>query len=146
MARSDVRFSTPHQNLLELCYSHCPCLRSSKSPINPNLHVNKKSNLQNQFGSEAMVRLYELLCHHSLANDDPLLGELLSYLLTRFSPRFFDHIAYESSDKESVRSNDCSVSAFCSDDLTYFSKNFSILLFLLFMQLQVFYHEDGHKT
>ena len=42
-----------------------------------------------------MASLYELLCHHSLTNTDPLLGELLSYLPTRFHLHFFEYISDE---------------------------------------------------
>ena len=87
-------------------------------PINPQLHVSK-SNLQVKFGSIAMANLYELLCHHSITNNDPLLEELLSYLPTRFPSHIYDYIAYGRSDKESIKSIDCSVSAFYSDDSTY---------------------------
>ena len=81
-----------------------------------------KSNLQVHFGSKAMASLYDLLCYYSLTCSDPLLEELLSYLPTRFHSHTFDYIAYEhSSDEESVHSIDSSVSAFCSDDSTYFS-------------------------
>ena len=73
---------------------------SSKSPINPNLHINKKSNNQVHFGSRAMASLYELQCHQFLTSSDPLLDELLCYLPTRFLSHVFDHIAYESSDNE----------------------------------------------
>ena len=94
---------------------------SSKSPINPNLPSTKKSNLEVKFGSRAMLSLYELLCHHSLTTNDPLLEELLSYLPTRLPSHIFDYISYESSDSESVRSIDSSVSEFYSDDSTCFS-------------------------
>ena len=46
------------------------CL-SSKSPINPDLHFTKKSNLQVHFGSKAMVSLYDILCQHDLTSTDP---------------------------------------------------------------------------
>ena len=94
---------------------------SSKYPINPKLHVNKKSSLQVHFGSKAMASVYELLCHHCLRNNDPELEELLSYLPARFPLHISDYIAYESFDNESVRSIDSSISSFCSDDSTYFS-------------------------
>ena len=69
-----------------------------------------------------MASLYDLLCYHSLTSTDPFLGELLAYLPTRFHSQIFDYIAYEhSSDEESVHSNDSSVSAFYSDDSTFFS-------------------------
>ena len=95
---------------------------SSKSPINPNLPFPQKSNLQVHFGSKAMASLYDLLCYHSLTSTDPLLEELLAYLHTRFHSHIFDYIAYENSSVEaSVHSIDSSVSAFYSDDSTYFS-------------------------
>ena len=94
---------------------------SSKSPINPKLPLTKKSNLQVKFGSKARASLYDLLCYHSLTSTDPLLEKLLSYLPTRFHYHIFDYIAYEhASDDESVLSIDSSVSAFYSDDSTYF--------------------------
>ena len=69
-----------------------------------------------------MASLYDLLCYHSLTSTNPLLGELLTYLPTRFHSHIFDYIAYEhSSDDESVHSIDSPVSAFYSDDSTYFS-------------------------
>ena len=69
-----------------------------------------------------MASLYDLFCYQSLTYTDPLLVELLSYLPTRFYSHIFDYIANEhSSDDESVQSIDSSVSAFCSDDSTYFS-------------------------
>ena len=86
-------------------------------PINPQLHCSK-SNLQVKFCSRAMGTLHDLQCHHSLTNNDPLLEELRLYLPTRFPSHTFDYIAYESSDNESVRSIDSSVSAFLSDDWT----------------------------
>ena len=55
---------------------------SSKSPINPNLHLNEKSNLQIHFGSKAMHSLYELLCHHSLTCSEPSPISLLDFLHT----------------------------------------------------------------
>ena len=95
---------------------------SYKSPINPNLPFTKKSNLQVKFGSKAMASWYDLLCYHSLTSTDPFLEELLSCLPTRFHSHIFDYIAYEhSSDDESAHSIDSSVSAFYSDDSTYFS-------------------------
>ena len=69
-----------------------------------------------------MASLYDLLCYLSLTSPDPLLKELLAYLPTRFHSQIFDYIAYEhSSDDESAHSIDSSVSAFYSDDSTYFS-------------------------
>ena len=95
---------------------------SSKSPSNPNLPFTEKSNLQVKLGSKAMVSLYDLLCYHSLTSTDLLLEELLAYLPTRFPSHIFDYIVYEhSSDNEPVHSVDSSVSAFYSDDSTYFS-------------------------
>ena len=101
-------------------------LSVSVSPLNLLLTLifplHKKSNLQVHFGSKAMASLYDLLCYHSLTSTDPLLEELLSYLPTRFHSHIFDYIAYEhSSDEESIHSIDSSVSAFYSDDSTYFS-------------------------
>ena len=69
-----------------------------------------------------MAILYVLLCYHSLTSTDRPLEELLSYLPTRFHSHIFDYIAYEhSSDDESVHSIDSSISAFYSNDSTYFS-------------------------
>ena len=69
-----------------------------------------------------MASLYDLRCYHSLTSTEPLLEELLAYLATRFHFHIFDYIAYEhSSDEASVHSIDSSVSAFYSDDSTYFS-------------------------
>ena len=92
---------------------------SSKSPNNHTLPFTKKSNLQVKFGSRGRASLYELLCHHFLTRNDPLLDELHSYLPTRFLSHIFDCIAYDSSDNESVRSIDSSVSVFYSDESTY---------------------------
>ena len=86
-------------------------------PINPQLHCSK-CNLQVRFGSRAMSSLYELLCHHSLTNNDPLLEKLVSYVRARFPSHFFEFIAYEISYNESSRSIDSSVSAFYSNDST----------------------------
>ena len=70
-----------------------------------------------------MASLFDLLCYHSLQFTDPLLEEILVYLPTRFHSHFFDYSAYEhSSDDELVHSIDSSISAFYSDDSTYFSK------------------------
>ena len=99
-------------------------VRVCVTPISPQtskLDPNDKCNLQGPFGSKAMASLFEFLCHHSLTTNDPLLEELLSYLPTRFPSHIFDYIAYESSNAESVRSIDSSVSAFYSEDSTYFS-------------------------
>ena len=110
---------------------------SSTTPINPNLPFTKKSNLQVHFCSKAIVSLYDLFCYHSLTSTDLLLEELLAYLPTHFHSRIFEYIAYEdSSDEESVHSIDSSISAFYSDDSTYFSR--ILYIFLLFMQLQDF--------
>ena len=69
-----------------------------------------------------MASLYDLLCYHSFTSIDPFLEELLSYLPTRFPSHIFDYIAHEhSSDEESVYSFDLSISAFYSNDSTYFS-------------------------
>ena len=109
-------------HIVRVCLSH-------KYPINPALPFAKRSNLQVHSGSEAMASLYDLLCYHSLTCTDPLLEELLAYLPTRFHSHVFDYIAYEhSSDGESVQIIDSSVSAFYSDDSTYFSELFYILL------------------
>ena len=95
---------------------------SSKTPVIPNLRFTKKSDLQVKFGSKAMASLYDLLFYHSLTSTDPLLEEILSYLPTGFHSHIFDYIAYEhSSDDELVHSIDSSVSAFYSNDSTYFS-------------------------
>ena len=67
-----------------------------------------------------MASLYELLCYHSLTCSDPLPEELLFYLPTRFPSHIFDYIVHESSDNESVKLIDSSISAFYSDDSTYF--------------------------
>ena len=103
-------------------------VRVCVTPISPQtskLDPNDKSNLQVHFGSKAMASLYDLLCYHSLTCTDPLLEELLAYLPTRFHSLIFDYIVYEhSSDEESVHSIDSSVSAFYSDDSTYFSQIF----------------------
>ena len=102
-------------HIVRVCITH-------KTPINPDLPFTNKSNLQVHFGSKAMASLYDLLCYYSLTCSDPLLEELLSYLPTRFHSHIFDYIAYEhSSDEESDHSVDSSVSAFYSDDSTYFS-------------------------
>ena len=91
---------------------------SFKFPINRNLYVTKKCNVQIHIGSKAMLNLYELLCHHSITCSDPLFEEFLSYLPTRIPSQVSYCIAYESSDNESVRSIDSSTSAFYSDDST----------------------------
>ena len=102
-------------HIVRVCLSH-------KHPINPDLPFTTKSNLQVHFGSKAMASLYDLLCYHSLSCTDPLLEELIAYLPTRFHSHIFDYIAYEhSSDEASAHSIDSSVSAFYSDDSTYFS-------------------------
>ena len=86
------------------------------------LDLTDKSNLEVHFGSKAKASLYDLFFYHSLTSTDPLLGELLAYLPTRFRFHIFDYIAFEhSSNEESVHSLDSSVSAFYSDDSTYFS-------------------------
>ena len=69
-----------------------------------------------------MASLYYFLGYHSLTSTDLLLEELISYLPTRFHSQIFDYIFYEHSlDDESVHSIDSSVSAFFSDESTYFS-------------------------
>ena len=100
-------------------------VRVCVTPISPKppskLDLTDKSNLQVHIGSKAMASLYGLLCYHSLTSTDPLFEELLSYLPTRFHSHFFD-IAYEhSSDGETLHPIDSSVSAFYSDNSTYFS-------------------------
>ena len=81
-----------------------------------------------------MPSLYELPCHHSPTCSDSLLEQLLSYLPTRFPSLIFDYIAYENSDHESVHSHDSSVSAFYSDNSTYFSSTFfTIFVFFCFV-------------
>ena len=95
----------------------CVCV-SPRYPITPQLHCSK-CNLQVELGYRAMASLYELLCHHSLTKNDPLLEELLSYLPTRFPSQLLNNIAYESSNNEIIKSIDSS--AFHSDDSTYFS-------------------------
>ena len=109
---------------------------SSKSPINPNLYVTKKSNLQVHFGSKGMAGSYELLCHHSLTCSDPFLEEILFYHPTRFPSHVFDFIAHGSCDNQSNISIDSSVFAFYSDDSNYFSWIFFTLPFLFFVQPQ----------
>ena len=89
-----------------------------------------------------MTSLYELLCHLSLTNTDPLLEELLSYLATRLPLYIFDYIAYETSDNESIHSIDSSVSVYCSDDSTYFSWTFQKLLYLLYATTNFFSTTD----
>ena len=100
-------------------------MRVCVTPISPKtskLDFTDKSNLQVHFGSKAGASLYDLLCYHSLTSTDPLLEELLACLPTRFHSHIFDYNAYEhSSDDESVHSIDSSISAFYSDDSTYFS-------------------------
>ena len=122
MAYYGFLFSSFNQSLLELYHSYCTSVRYTDSPKTSKRDLTDKSNLQVHFGSKAMASLHDILCYHSLTSTDPLLEELLSYLPTRFHSHIFDYIAYEhSSDEESVHSNDSSVSAFYSDDSTYFS-------------------------
>ena len=104
---------------------------SSKSSISSSLPLTTKSNLQVKCNSKAMASLYDLLCYHSLTSTDPLLEEIRSYFPTRFHSNIFNYIGYEhSSDDESVRFFDSSVSAFYSDDSTYFFlKTFISFLF-----------------
>ena len=91
------------------------------SPKTSKLDLTDKSNLQVHFGSKAMARLYDLLCYHSHTSTDPHLEETFAYFTTRFHSHIFDYIAYEhSSDKDSVHLIDSSISAFSSDDSTYF--------------------------
>ena len=69
-----------------------------------------------------MASLYDFLCYHSLTSTDPLLEELLAYLPTYFRSHIFDYVAYEHSlDDESAHSIGSLISAFYSDDWTYFS-------------------------
>ena len=94
---------------------------SSEFPINPDIPLTKESNLQVKFVSKAMASLHDLLCYSSLTYSDPLLEELHFYLPTSFHSHIFDYIVYEhSSDDESVHSINSSVSAFYSDDSSYF--------------------------
>ena len=124
-------------------------VRVCVTPISPQtsiLDFNDKSNLQVHFGSKIMASLYDLLCYHSLTPGDPLLEEVFAYLPTRFHSHIFDFIACEHySDEESVRSNNFSVSAFYSDDSPFFPE-YLLLYYFFLMQLQIFYHGDGHKT
>ena len=112
--------------LLTKVYYATHIVRVCVTPISPKtskLDPTEKSYLQVHFGSKAMASLYDLLCYHSLTSRDPLLEDFLSYLPTRFHSDIFDYIGYEhSSDEQSVHSNDSSVSAFYSDDSTYFSQ------------------------
>ena len=64
-------------HIVRVCVTH-------KTPINPDLPFTNKSNLQVHFGSKAMASLYDLLCYHSLTSTDPLLEELIAYLLHAF--------------------------------------------------------------
>ena len=114
-------------------------------PINPQVHLSK-SNLQVKFGSRALASLYELLCHHSLTNTDPLLEEFLSNLPTWFSSHICDYIADENSENESIRSINSSISAFLSDDSTYFSWTLFYLSRFFSCATPNFYHRDEHET
>ena len=100
-------------------------VRVSVTPISPKsskLYLTDKNNLQVHCGSKAMASLHDLLCYHSFTSTAILIEELLSHLPTRFHSHIFDYIAYEhSSDDESVHPIDFSISAFYSDDSTYFS-------------------------
>ena len=70
-----------------------------------------------------MASLYEFLCYHSLSSTDQFLEELLFCLPTSFHSHTFDYNIYEHSlDQESVHLIDSSISAFYSDDWTYFFK------------------------
>ena len=64
-------------------------------PINPQLHISKKFNLQVKFGSKSMNSLCDLLCYLPFTTTDPLLEESLSYLPTGFHSHIFDYIDYE---------------------------------------------------
>ena len=90
----------------------------STSTLKPD--VNRKSKSQIRFGSKGKDSLYELLCHHPLGSPDPLPDELLSYLPTCFSSHIFDYIVFEKADADPYYS-DSKLSAFYSDDSTYFS-------------------------
>ena len=91
------------------------------SPKTSKLDLTEKSNFQVHIGSKAIASLYNFLCYHSLTSTDPLLEELLAYLPARFHSHIFDYIAYEHSwHEESVQSIDSSISAFYSDESTYF--------------------------
>ena len=90
----------------------------SPTTLKPN--VKHKSIIQIRPGSKAMGSLYELLCDHSLQSPEPMLDELLFYLPTLFPSHIFDYIVYESSDDD-THSSDSHISAFYSDDSTYFS-------------------------
>ena len=116
-------------------------MRVCVTPLLPKiskLDFNDKCNLQVHFSSKAVVSLYELLYHHSLTTDNPLLEEVLYYLPTRFPSHIFDYINYEKSVNESVRSIDSSISAFYSDDSTSIFSKYFYFFFLFFKQLQNF--------
>ena len=114
---------------------------SSKTAINPYPYATTKSNHQVHFSSKATVCLYEIFCHHSVTCSDPLLEELFSHLPNRFPSQIFVYIGYEASNHEHVHSICSSVFAFYSDDSTYFSQIIFTPPFLIFIQLQGFYHE-----
>ena len=118
---------------------------SFKTPINLNIPVTKKSNLQVKFGPRAMASLYDLLCCHSFTSTDLFLEKLRSYLPTRFHSHIFNYIAYEhSSDDESAQSNDPPFLHFILTIQRTFFKH--LYVFLFFMQLQNFHHNWRVQT
>ena len=98
-----------------------PVCFTAMSPTTLKPNVRSKSNFQIRPGSTAMGRFYEFLCYNYLQFHDPLLDELLSYLPNLFPSHIFDYIVDESSDDEAHHS-DSTISAFYSDDSTYFLK------------------------
>ena len=70
-----------------------------------------------------MGSLYEFPYNHSRNYHDPLLDELLFYLPSCFSSHICDYIVYADPDDYSYYSNS-KISAFYSDNSTYFSKDF----------------------
>ena len=70
-----------------------------------------------------MGSLYEFPYNLSRNSHNPLLDELLSYLPTHFSSHIFDYIVYKDSNDDPYFS-DSDISAFYSDNSTYFSKDF----------------------
>ena len=121
---------------------------SPPGPINPQLHVSKKCNLQVEFRSKCMASLYDLLCAYSFTSTDPLLEEILFNISTGFHSHIFEYIVYKhSSDDESVHSFDSSVSAFYSDDSTFFLNTFISFLYLFFYATTKFFTTiDWHTT
>ena len=47
--------------------------------------LKRKSNFQINFTSPAMLRLYELLCYHSLEHLDPIMDEFLTFVQSTLS-------------------------------------------------------------